>query len=523
MIKHKNIQPTYLGLLTIHILANLFGVALFMFYFANLQGIKSFPLVSDGSRMVLAGFIAFVLFVLGISLGNRWLRPAWNWYQKARSNQPTSSPPGKIQQKALNLPLYIARINLLMWLLAGLLIGSLNIFDPGIGRLELGSFLGVFIGAAFLSGPIATALEYFVVERSWRTIIPLFFVGSDPTRVSAPRLRVRTRVLILFILGTLPLILLSILAYNLIVSDLEPAPLLARLLLLVLTLGGGGVLLAAILARTLTISLVEPLEELAPRLEAVQEGKDVDHISVTSNDELGELASHFNQMVHSLKRREEELNTIYHISREITDNLEIDATLQAVLEQVREIIPYDGGEICLYDKNENVLRVRAWTSSAKVITDTRGRSYTLGEGYTGWVGSERKSLLIPDVDAHEGQKPTVRQIADGVFLNGFLGVPLLAGQKMVGTPEIVSTRKGFFNEHTRQILEIIAPQAAIAIANAEQVIERERNLKAQIEQLKIEIDQVKRNKQVSEITETGFFQKLKEDAQRMRREAREDG
>ncbi|GEM_PF-2460995 len=522
MRKRNMVQPTYPGFLAIHTLANLFGVALALFYFANLQSFDAYPLVSSGLRMILAGFLALVLFILGLVLCYRWMAPLWNWYRAARANSPESAAPGGIQIKALKLPMHMAKINLLTWLLGGLILGVLNMFDPDFRHLSIGDFLEVFIGTAILSGPVTAAFVYFMAERSWRTAIPLFFVGSDPTQVPTPQLRVRKRVLVLFILGTLPLILLSILAYDLIVSDLDPVPLLARLLLLVLTLGGGGVVLAALLARTLAVSLVEPLEELAPRLEAVQESREVENIPVTSNDELGELASHFNRMVNSLKRREEELNTIYHISREITDNLEIDATLQAILEQVREIIPYDGGEICLYDKAENVLRVRAWTSSAKVITDTRGRAYTIGEGYTGWVGAERKSLLIPDVDAHEGQKPTVRQIADGVFLNGFLGVPLLAGQKMVGTLEIVSTKKGFFNEHTRQILEIIAPQAAIAIANAEQVIERERNLKAQIEQLKIEIDQVKRNKQVSEITETGFFQKLKEDAQRMRREARGD-
>jgi len=434
-------QPTRLKLLFIHTLANFLGIALAFYYFSNLLGSGVGYLSISSIRLVIVTASALVLFILGIILGYRWISPVWKWYQAAWTNPPVSAAPTAIQERALKLPLRFAKINLLVWFVFGLAAGLVYMFDQEIGRLSFDISVDVFVGLAVIAGPVVAAFVYFATERSWRTAIPLFFVGSDPTQVSASRLRIRTRVLILFMLGTLPLILLSILTYNLIVSNITPDLLLVRVFLLILVLGGGGVLLAAVLAQTLAVSVVKPFEELSPRLKAIQESTEVENIPVTSNDEVGELASHFNRMVHSLKRREEELNTIYQISREITDNLEIDATLQAILEQVREIIPYDGGEICLYDKVENVLRVRAWTSSAQVITDTRGRSYVLGEGYTGWVGAERKSLLIPDVDSHEGHKPTVRQIADGVFLNGFLGVPLLAGQKMVGTLEIVSTQK----------------------------------------------------------------------------------
>lgn len=56
----------------------------------------------------------------------------------------------------------------------------------------------------------------------------------------------------------------------------------------------------------------------------------------------------------------------------------------------------------------------------------------------------------------------------------------------------------------------------IAIQNAEQVMERERRLRAQIEQLRIEIDQVKRRRQVAEITDTEYFQELQKKSRQMR-------
>jgi GAF domain-containing protein len=86
---------------------------------------------------------------------------------------------------------------------------------------------------------------------------------------------------------------------------------------------------------------------------------------------------------------------------------------------------------------------------------------------------------------------------------------------MVGTLELVGTRVGVFDARAQRLLETIAPQAAIALENAAQVLERERALKAQIEQLRIEIDETKKARQVAEITETEYFQELQEKVEGM--------
>jgi HAMP domain-containing protein len=451
-----------------------------------------------------AGLVALALLVgARIALGLR-LRPLWTWTRQAGSGSPAAADMARVRGDALNLPAYYAAYVWFLWLVVAFVFAML------VEGSEL-AFVEVLAGVGILAGFSSAVLEYFLVELAWRKEVPHVFGTGELAGIPAFRLRLRTRLLLLFILGLVPLIL---------------SVLLVRSRTVEILLGSGGILLAFLLTRLSGAAVARPLEAITPRLRAVQEGKLDERVDVTSNDELGELAARFNGMVAGVRQRNSEVETIYHISQEITDSLELDQTLQAILEEVRKIIPYDGGEICLYDKRDNLLHVRAWSSSASgFIMDTRGRTYKLGEGYTGWVGGERRSLLIPDVDAHEGQKPTIRQIADGVILNGYLGVPLVVkGNKMVGTLEIVSTKTLVFDEHSRQILEIIAPQAAIAIENAEQVLERERELKAQIERLKVEIDDVKRAKQVADITETAYFRNLKEQAKRLRKtQADEDG
>jgi GAF domain-containing protein len=77
-------------------------------------------------------------------------------------------------------------------------------------------------------------------------------------------------------------------------------------------------------------------------------------------------------------------------------------------------------------------------------------------------------------------------------------------------------KSGAFSADDAKLLDAFGEQAAIAIDNAIQVHEREKALKAQIQQLKIEIDEARKARQVSEIVESDYFQKLSEDARRMR-------
>jgi HAMP domain-containing protein/putative methionine-R-sulfoxide reductase with GAF domain len=514
-------RRTSLQLVLINMGSNICGALLTIFYFINVHD------SSSGTRfepdLGIAALMLVGMVVLGNRLVARYVAPLWAWYRRAVTGDEPDPAPLHIRQLALNLPATSAAITLGLWWLASLLFGALGTINPAAGRYDWASLGQAVLGTAGIAGPITTILVYFAMEQMWQSELPLFFTKDDPARTPAFRLPIRWRFLILFIMGAMPLLLLAILSYNYatqIASAEQPETMLPGLLRLELFLAGSGILIAVILARTLGAPLVEKLETLGRRLASVQAGNLDERMAVTSNDEMGALATYFNQMAEGLKRRDTELRTIYQISQDITASLELDQTLQAILEQVRPIIAYDGAEICLYDEAEDVLRVQAWARADAVLADTRERSYRLGEGYTGWVGQHRQSLLVSNADTYQDQQPVTRQVADGVQLNSYLGVPLVANQKMVGTLELVSTRQGAFDEHARQLLETVAPQAAIAIANAAQVLERERRLKEQIQQLRIEVDEAKKARQVAEITTTEYFQKLQAEAQRLRDEMR---
>jgi GAF domain-containing protein len=69
-----------------------------------------------------------------------------------------------------------------------------------------------------------------------------------------------------------------------------------------------------------------------------------------------------------------------------------------------------------------------------------------------------------------------------------------------------------FDTNLQQLMESFSSLAAAALEGYIQ----EQSLRKEIQQLRIEIDHVKREKQVSEITETSYFKGLQEKAQKMR-------
>ncbi len=288
------------------------------------------------------------------------------------------------------------------------------------------------------------------------------------------------------------------------------------------TLIGGGIVgvLVSLLAMIFTFNRpMRRLQEGAMELAGGDLGATID---LGSNDELGDLASAFNQMSAQLKvqydeveQRNTELGMVYQIAQSITASSNNPTeTLNTILDRVHQMIPFDEGEITLYVPEENALRVRGWKGKEGTI-DWRARKYPLGQGFTGGMGQSRRSFLSADITKEPGIKPIYGDVAQNP-VRSYVGVPLVVGDRLVGTMELISTEAGQFDEHSRQLLETIAPQAAVAIETAQKVEAREAELQAQITQLKIEVDEAKRARQVAEVTETEFFTQLQSQAKTLR-------
>jgi GAF domain-containing protein len=249
-------------------------------------------------------------------------------------------------------------------------------------------------------------------------------------------------------------------------------------------------------------------------------GGEVNLERVGGTREVADLVTVFGQMVGALRKRINELSSVYAMGQTMTAAIDYDQALRTVLAAVRRVVEVDGVEVVVAQGNE--LSVEAW-SGTKGTTDTTGRKYARAQGLLGAVAQDKVPLLLTTVsrgelEARFGPLPKESDLAGLPVdrVGSFLGIPLVMGEQLIGVLTLVHHQAGHFSDDDQRRLSRLAAQAAIAIQNASQIRKRENALREQIRELQIEIDESKKARQVAEIVETEYFQNLRDEARRLR-------
>lgn len=305
------------------VLANLAGAVLTFLYFRLLD-----PAAHEGAgsveRSELAFFaLAFALIVaVSHAVSGRWARPVLQF----DATPPSGSDGDALRRRALLIPGFFALLSLADWTLASLIWGVLwplltDSFAPGRALRQI-------FGILFVSGTTVTALVFFRVERVWREELPRFFPDGVLSSVHAPRLRVRTRMLVVFLLmSLLPLAVLAVAALTRARALLGADPATAEeiihnLILVVSLLAAAGLFVSLRLATALAASVARPIGALQAAMARVERGALDVRCTVVSNDEIGAFAEGFNRMVAGLREREVIRETFgKYISPEVRDEI----------------------------------------------------------------------------------------------------------------------------------------------------------------------------------------------------------
>ena len=268
----------------------------------------------------------------------------------------------------------------------------------------------------------------------------------------------------------------------------------------------------AIVALLLARGISGPIRTLARSAQRVEKGQAFEPQDlagvVAKGDEVGHLASVFSDMVVALRARMAELRTIYEIGTTISSSVDLDETLNYIITTIKTVVPYDAAEIALYDKAANTM-VRQIAAGAQAKGNA---SYPVDASYIGLLMKQRSGILIADTRRFMEAPPPSSPTWESTRPLSYLGIPLIYNNAVIGTIELFSKQPDGFSQDNLRMLESIAIQAAVVVHNAQEVRQRESQLKAQITELKIEIDAAKRSKQVEEIVSTDFFQDLMQKA-----------
>ena len=140
--------------------------------------------------------------------------------------------------------------------------------------------------------------------------------------------------------------------------------------------------------------------------------------------------------------------------------LSVDELLRELLLRITEILGTDTAAILLLDDAGTMLHARA----AKGIEEEveRGVQIPVGKGFAGRIAAERRPIVIADVDHADILNPILREKG----IRSLLGVPLLAEDRVLGVLHVGSLTARTFTADERDLLQLAADRAAVAIEHA---------------------------------------------------------
>ena len=229
-----------------------------------------------------------------------------------------------------------------------------------------------------------------------------------------------------------------------------------------------GVPLCAILLFTVVVgigiarSTWGPLRALAVAVRQIGGGEPPTRLPLEAGGELGEVARAFRDTLESLTRRQRELVALLQANRALASTLDLDATLQAIVDQAATISGAPVVRLFMLDGDEQLLRCRvARGSPVEVEHDFAVR---VGEGFSGQVAATRQPVAV--ADCLTDPRLRHREHAAQYGLISYLGLPVHLGDQVFGVLVFNTPGPRTYPEDEIAFLSAFAQQAALAIQNA---------------------------------------------------------
>jgi len=295
--------------------ANLAGAGIVTFYFMFIKPrVAVPPAITD---LIVIGIMFVGLVIIASFFFNRWQKDLIRFVDLKMHKQAVDLDlRKKVQLKILNLPYICSLISLFNWFLAA----NITAVYFSIGFNE---GLVIFIGV-IIAGIVTCAIVFFTVEKSCAKICPHFFPDGGLIKTPAVfHLRLYARMLVIFsLVSVMPIILMAVLSYNKarMMLVLPPQDVIGSLLYLTAFLLVVALATAIFLSRIFSNSIIAPVRRMENAMTKVEAGDFTAFVPVDTNDELGALGEHFNQMTEGLKERYQ-LRRSLDLAKEVQQNL----------------------------------------------------------------------------------------------------------------------------------------------------------------------------------------------------------
>ena len=157
------------------------------------------------------------------------------------------------------------------------------------------------------------------------------------------------------------------------------------------------------------------------------------------------------------------MERLVEAGRLLLHTVDLDSVLAHVMQIAMNGMDAEGASVWLQGPDGD-LRCRA--ASGPAAGQLKGTQVAPGEGIVGWVLQQQQAILVPDAQAipqfiHRATEPASHPIRDRV------AAPLLVRGSSIGVLEVINKKGEPFSPMDLAWLEVLAPLAAAAIANAQ--------------------------------------------------------
>jgi len=169
-----------------------------------------------------------------------------------------------------------------------------------------------------------------------------------------------------------------------------------------------------------------------------------------------------------MRQQIQELSTLAEVSRTVTSPLYLDQMLGVVTEMAARVMGAKATSLHLLDDASGQLLLRATHNIG--TTEQQFSSIALGRGIAGQVAASGQPIIVPDV--HADDRYLTRALADVEGWVSVLSVPLVVRDRVVGVFGCFTGSHHEFTPKEVELFQTLANQTALAIENAQLVINR---------------------------------------------------
>ncbi len=167
----------------------------------------------------------------------------------------------------------------------------------------------------------------------------------------------------------------------------------------------------------------------------------------------------------ALLKSEQRKCSLLEVNNAIINNLTQEALFASAYEAIRRVVSFDRAAFLLHQPEAKTLKLLSMDSDTEESEFFRlGKEYDLQEtSVSAWVLDLQQAVVRGDLEKEQQSAGDQRLVAEGI--QSYCVVPLVAMGNSIGTFTVWSETKNRYSEADAELLQEVANQVALAIAN----------------------------------------------------------